>query len=164
MALLGVRILVGARIARLPPAAPRSIGNWLRLHDQPHHLAASGAHPETFGTSATAIAIPVRRQSHRTMVDPPDLFLSPQFQTPITDRPRLRANVPLWMRPDIVATLLALLFAIRLYLLQPGLKSRRVPGLEVRRREFRIAAPAIVVRHLRQAADRTFGVRELLGP
>src|ERR1035437_3732619 len=61
MALFRVRILVGAWIARLPSAAPRSIGSWLRLYDQSHHLAANGTHPKAFGTSATAIAVPVRR-------------------------------------------------------------------------------------------------------
>src|SRR5450432_1085259 len=98
------------------------------------------------------------------MVDPPDLFLAPQFQTPIADRPSLRPNVALGMRPDIVTALLALLFAIRLHLFQPGLKSRRVPGFEVRRREFRSAAPAIVVRRLLQAAHPTFRVGEFLRP
>ena len=44
------------------------------------------------------------------MVDPPDLFLAPQFQTPVADRPSLRRNVPLGMRPYVVASLLALLF------------------------------------------------------
>src|ERR1035437_1395746 len=98
------------------------------------------------------------------MVDPPDLFLLPQFQTPVADRPSLRPNVPLGMRPDVVAALLAFLFTIRLHLFQPGLKCRRVPGFEVRRREFRLTAPAIVVRCLRQAADWTFRVREFLRP
>src|ERR1017187_147557 len=98
------------------------------------------------------------------MVDPPDLFLAPQFQTPVADRPRLRPNVPLGMGPDVVAALLALLFAIRLHLFQPGLKSGPTPSFEVCRREFRMAAAAIVVRCLRQAADRTFRVRELLPP
>src|ERR1035437_9990455 len=98
------------------------------------------------------------------MVDPPDLFLAPQFQTPVADRPRLRPNVPLGMGPDVVTALLALLFAIRLHLFQPGLKSGRIPGFEIRRREFRIAAPAIVVGRLRQAAHRTFRVGEFLRP
>src|ERR1035438_9255772 len=98
------------------------------------------------------------------MVDPPDLFLAPQFQTPIADRPSLRPNVALGMRPDIVTALLALFLAIRLHLLQPGLKGGRIPGFEVRRREFRIAAPAIVVRRLRQAAYGTFRVGEFLRP
>src|SRR6266536_2614262 len=98
------------------------------------------------------------------MVDPPDLFLAPQFQTPVADRPSLRSNILLWMRPDIVAALLALLFAIRLYLLQPGLKSRRVPGFEVCRREFRMAAATIVVRCLRQAAHRTFPCTRISPP
>jgi hypothetical protein len=87
------------------------------------------------------------------MVDPPDLFLAPQFQTPVADRPSLRPNVLLRMRPDVVAALLALLFTIRLHFFQPGLKSGRIPGFEICSRKFRIAATAIVVRSLRQAAD-----------
>jgi hypothetical protein len=56
-----MRVLIGARIARLPPAAPRSIGGGLRWYDQAHHVAARRAHPEAFGTSAITIAVPVRR-------------------------------------------------------------------------------------------------------
>lgn len=115
-----VRVLVGAWIARLPPAAARSIGSWLRLYYQSHHLATSGAHPEAFGASPIGAAIPVRWQAHRTMIDPPDLFLAPQFQATVADRPRPRPNVLLWMGPDVIAALLALLFANRLHLLQPG--------------------------------------------
>jgi hypothetical protein len=50
------------------------------------------------------------------MIDPPDLLLSPQFQTPVADRPGLCSNVPLRMRPHVVTALLSLLFTIRLHL------------------------------------------------
>jgi hypothetical protein len=46
---LGVRVLIGARVAGLLTAAPRSGGIRRRLHHQSHQLTAIRAHPEAFG-------------------------------------------------------------------------------------------------------------------
>jgi len=57
------------------------------------------------GRVPTLSPSPARRQPKRAAVNPPDLFLAPQLQAPVADRPRVRPDIPLWMRPLVVAAL-----------------------------------------------------------
>jgi hypothetical protein len=152
-----VRILIGTRIARRAAAASRIfLGRW--LDNRPDHLATVRAHAEAFGLGSSPGTIPIAGYSQRTVVDPPDVFLSAHFESPRPDGPTPRRNVTLGVRPDIITTLLAFFLAVRFHFFKPGLECGRIPRFEICRRELRIAATTVVVGRLRQATHRTFGV------
>src|SRR5271165_7062229 len=69
---------------------------------------------------------------HRTMIDPPDLFLLTQLQTPIADGKLLTANVALRMNSNIKAHRRSFLFSFGFDFGRECLESSGVPSCDSR--------------------------------